>query len=68
MRIKNSMKNMIYIYACTLLIVILNFVVRRIFLDVLTIDYLGYDGLFVSIFSYLNLSEMGIAGIITYHM
>ena len=68
MRIKNSMKNMIYIYACTLLIVILNFVVRRIFLDVLTLDYLGYDGLFVSIFSYLNLSEMGIAGIITYHM
>lgn len=59
---------MIYIYACTLLIVILNFIVRRIFLDVLTIDYLGYDGLFVSIFSYLNLSEMGIASIITYHM
>lgn len=68
MRIKNSMKNMIYIYACTLLIVILNFVVRRIFLDVLVVDYLGYDGLFASIFSYLNLSEMGIASIITYHM
>ncbi|MCR5596224.1 MAG: oligosaccharide flippase family protein [Lachnospiraceae bacterium] len=62
------MKNMIYIYACTLLIAIMNFVVRRIFLDVLTIDYLGYDGLFTSIFSYLNLSEMGIASIITYHM
>ncbi len=68
MRIRNSMKNMIYIYACTLLIVILNFVVRRVFLDVLTVDYLGYDGLFASIFSYLNLSEMGIASIITYHM
>lgn len=68
MRIRNSMKNMIYIYACTLLIVILNFVVRRIFVDVLVVDYLGYDGLFASIFSYLNLSEMGIASIITYHM
>ncbi len=68
MRIKNSLKNMIYIYASTLLIVILNFVVRRIFLDVLIVDYLGYDGLFASIFSYLNLSEMGIASIITYHM
>ena len=43
MRIKNSMKNMIYIYACTLLIVIMNFIVRRVFLDVLTVDYLGYD-------------------------
>ena len=34
----------------------------------LTVDYLGYDGLFTSVFSFLNLSEMGIAGIITYHM
>lgn len=68
MRIKNSMKNMIYIYTSTLLIAILNFVVRRVFLDVLTIDYLGYDGLFTSIFSLLSLSEMGIASIITYHM
>ncbi|MCR4990301.1 MAG: hypothetical protein K6A38_05485 [Lachnospiraceae bacterium] len=68
MRIKNSLRNIIYIYGSTLLIVILNFVVRRIFLDVLTVDYLGYDGLFTSIFSLLNLSEMGIASIITYHM
>lgn len=59
---------MIYIYASTLIIALMNFVVRRIFLDVLTVDYLGYDGLFTSIFSYLNLSEMGIASIITYHM
>ena len=68
MRIKNSLRNMIYIYGSTALIVILNFVVRRIFLDVLVVDYLGYDGLFTSIFSFLNLSEMGIASIITYHM
>ncbi len=68
MRIKNSMRNMFYIYAAYLLIVVLNFVVRRIFLDVLTIDYLGYDGLFTSIFSFLSLSEMGVASIITYHM
>ncbi len=68
MRIRNSMKNMVVIYSCTLLIAIMNFVVRKVFLDTLTIDYLGYDGLFTSIFSYLNLSEMGIASIITYHM
>jgi len=68
MRIKNSMRNMIYIYGSTLLLAILNLIVRRIFLDVLTIDYLGYDGLFTSIFSFLSLSEMGIASIITYHM
>ena len=59
---------MIYIYGCTLLIVILNFIVRKVFLDVLTVDYLGYDGLFTSIFSFLSLSEMGIATVITYHM
>ena len=68
MRIKNSMRNMIYVYASTLVLAILNLVVRRFFLDVLTVDYLGYDGLFTSIFSFLNLSEMGIASIITYHM
>lgn len=68
MRIKNSMKNMIYVYSSTLLLAIMNFVVRRVFLDILTVDYLGYDGLFTSIFSFLNLSEMGIASIITYHM
>lgn len=68
MRIKNSMRNMIYVYASTLLLAVMNFVVRRVFLDVLTVDYLGYDGLFTSIFSFLNLSEMGIASIITYHM
>lgn len=68
MRIKNSMRNMIYVYTSTLLIAIMNFVVRRVFLNVLTVDYLGYDGLFNSIFSLLSLSEMGIASIITYHM
>ena len=68
MRIKNSMRNMIYIYGSTLLLAILNLIVRRVFLDVLTVDYLGYDGLFTSIFSFLSLSEMGIASIITYHM
>ncbi|MCR5503181.1 MAG: oligosaccharide flippase family protein [Lachnospiraceae bacterium] len=62
------MRNMFYIYASYLLIAILNFVVRRIFVDVLTVDYLGYDGLFTSVFSYLSISEMGIASIITYHM
>lgn len=62
------MKNMIYIYGSTLLIVILNFIVRKVFLDVLTVDYLGYDSLFTSIFSLLSLSEMGIATIITYQM
>lgn len=68
MRVKNSLINLIYIWGSTLLITILNFVVRRVFLDTLTIDYLGYDGLFLSIFSFLTLSEMGIANIITYHM
>lgn len=68
MRIRKSLKNMIVIYGSTLLIAIMNLVVRRIFLDVLTVDYLGYDGLFTSIFSFLSLSEMGIASIITFHM
>lgn len=68
MRIKNSIVNLIYIWGSALLIAVLSLVTRRLFLDSLKIDYLGYDGLFSSIFSFLTLSEMGIAGIITYHM
>lgn len=68
MRIKNSIINLIYIWGSTILIALLSLVTRRLFLDSLRIDYLGYDGLFTSIFSFLTLSEMGIAGIITYHM
>ena len=68
MRIKNSMVNLIYIWGSALLIAVLSLVTRSLFLDALSVDYLGYDGLFASIFSFLTLSEMGIAGIITYHM
>lgn len=68
MRIKNSIVNLIYIWGSALLIAVLSLVTRRLFLDSLKVDYLGYDGLFTSIFSFLTLSEMGIAGIITYHM
>ena len=68
MRIKNSIVNLIYIWGSALLIAILSLVTRRLFLDSLKVDYLGYDGLFTSIFSFLTLSEMGIASIITYHM
>lgn len=68
MRIKNSIINLIYIWGSALLIAVLSLVTRRLFLDSLKVDYLGYDGLFTSIFSFLTLSEMGIASIITYHM
>ena len=68
MRIKNSIINLIYIWGSTLLIAVLSLVTRRLFLDSLKIDYLGFDGLFASIFSFLTLTEMGIGGIITYHM
>ena len=68
MRIKNSIVNLIYIWGSALLIAVLSLVTRSLFLDALSVDYLGYDGLFASIFSFLTLSEMGIAGIITYHM
>lgn len=68
MRIKNSIINLIYNWGSALLLVLLNFITRKLFLDSLKVDYLGYDSLFTSIFSFLTLSEMGISGIITYHM
>lgn len=68
MRIKKSIINLIYIWGSSILLLAMNFISRRIFLDNLSLDYLGYDSLFTSIFSFLTLSEMGIAGIISYHM
>lgn len=68
MRIKNTLVNLIYIWGSAIVLAVLNFLTRRIFLDVLIVEYLGYDSLFTSIFSFLTLSEMGIASIITYHM
>lgn len=34
----------------------------------LSVDFLGYDGLFSSVFGVLSLTDMGIGGVMTYYL
>ena len=68
MRIKNSIKN-IYISILTQIIVILlGFISRKIFLDNLGTEYLGINGLLTNILSMLSLVEGGIGTSIVYNL
>lgn len=68
MRIKNSMKN-IYINILTqIVITLLGFFSRKVFLDSLGIEYLGINGLLTNILSMLGLVEGGIGASIVYNL
>lgn len=47
---------------------ILNFIYRMIFLRILSVSYLGINGLFTNIFSILSLAELGITSAISFRL
>ena len=68
MRLQNSMKN-IYIGIITqVIITLLGFVTRKIFIDSLGTEYLGINGLLTNILSMLSLIEGGIGASIVYNL
>ena len=67
-RTENFLKNIKSAFAFQALSVIINFVSRKLFLMVLTTEYLGLNGIFSNILSMLSLSEMGIGSAITYSL
>lgn len=68
MRTKNSIKN-IYISILTqLIITILGFISRKVFIDNLGTEYLGVNGLLSNILSMLSLVEGGIGVSIVYNL
>lgn len=68
MRSKNSIKN-IYISILTqIIITLLGFVSRKVFLDSLGAEYLGVNGLLTNVLSMLSLVEGGIGTSITYNL
>lgn len=68
MRINNSIKN-IYISVVTqIIIILLGFISRKVFLDNLGAEYLGINGLLTSILSMLSLVEGGIGLSIVYNL
>ena len=67
-RTKNSVKNIIYTVGGQLCKEFLSFVVRTVFIRTLAVEYLGVNGLFTNILSFLSLAEMGVGSAIIFSM
>ena len=67
-RTENSLRNLRYAALLNLALVIVNFVARRIFVTVLTEQYLGMNGTFTNVLSMLSIAELGVGTAITYSM
>ncbi|OKL36567.1 lipopolysaccharide biosynthesis protein [Domibacillus mangrovi] len=68
MRIENSIKNISIGILSQIIIVILGFVSRKVFLDSLGVEYLGINGLLINVLSIMALVEAGIGISITYNL
>lgn len=68
MRTKNTIKNISSGILLQGLIVILGFVSRKIFIDVMGIELLGINGLLANVLSMLSLVELGIGSAIYYSL
>lgn len=67
-RTKNSIKNIIFSFSYQVLVLILGFVNRTVFINVLGVNYLGISGLFSDILSMLSLADLGFGVALTYSM
>ncbi len=68
MRVKNSLRNISVNIVSQIIIVILGFISRKVFLNNLGTEYLGINGLFTNILSMLGLVESGIGVSIVYNL
>lgn len=68
MRLINSIKNILFGIGGQIITLILGFLSRYIFLQYLSLDYLGVSGLFSSILTMLSFAELGIGTAIVYSL
>lgn len=68
MRIKNSIKNISTSIMAQIVIVILGFVSRKIFINNLGTEYLGVNGVLTNVISMLGLAESGVGISIIYNL
>ena len=68
MRTKNAIYNILATWVGQFLLIFVTLVSRKIFLQNLGADYLGVDGLFANILSFLSMAELGIGSAITYSL
>lgn len=67
-RLKSSVKNMSAAMISQIVKQILEFVVRTIFIKTLAVEYLGVNGLFTNLLTYLSLAELGVGSALIYSM
>jgi len=68
MRVKNTMINIFAGIGNQLIITLLSFISRSVFISTLGVEYLGVNGLFTSILAMLSLAEAGIGASIVYNL
>ncbi|MBQ9314470.1 MAG: hypothetical protein IJ220_05690 [Clostridia bacterium] len=67
-RTKNTIFNFIGNSLYQIIIIVLTFITRRVFIKTLGVEYLGISGLFTNILSVLSLADLGIGSAIYYSM
>ena len=68
MRTQNSLKNIKYGLISQMLNIIIQFVSRTFFVQILGKEYLGINGLFTNVLTILSLADLGINSILIYSM
>lgn len=68
MRAEKSLRNVIFGWAMQIVIILLGFVGRTVFVEVLGEEYLGINGLFSNILTMLSLAELGIGTAIIFSL
>lgn len=67
-RTKNVSINMAIAVVCQVFNLVLNFLIRTVFIKTLGADYLGVNGLFTNILTILSFAELGIGNAIVFSM
>lgn len=68
MRTKETLKNSIYAIFSYLMLGVTTIFVRKLFVQYLPLEFLGYEGLFGNIFSLFSLADLGIGTLIMYRL
>ena len=68
MRTRESMKNIVISLLSQIIIILLGFISRKVFIDSLGSEYLGINGLMTNVLSLLSLAESGIGVSIVYNL
>ena len=68
MRFENTAKNMKFSFIAQILSLIMQFITRTFFINILGSEYLGVNGLFSNILTLLSLADLGIGNVLIYSM